>query len=145
MTCGTLFGSGLVEKDWLAFRHAGVSVTSGATHVAMHPLKRERGAGVVIEKRRLPLGTVVAVGARRRAICLGELRAMNISMAAFTGSRRGFEVGVRQLGLEIRRLVAIDAGHGAMRSDQWERGLGMVEAREFFPGFGRVASLASGG
>lgn len=145
MACGAVFGSGFVEKDRLAFHHAGVLVASRAAHVAMHALKREGGAGIVIEQRRLPLGTVVAVGARRRAICFGELRAMNIGMAAFTAGGRGFEVGIHQFGFKIRRFVAIDAGHGAMRSDQWESGFGMVEAREFFPGFSRVASLASGG
>lgn len=82
-------------------------------------------------------------GAGRRAIGFGKLGAVNIGMAAFTGSGRGFEVGVNQRGLQIGWLVAINTGHGAMGPKQWERGLGMVEAREFLPGFGGMARFAT--
>ena len=94
----------------------------------MHSLQREARSSVVIEQRWLPLGAVMTLGAGRSAIRLYELGPMNIGVAPLASCRRHLEINVDKFGLKIGRLVAIDASHGAMRSEQGERSLGMIEA-----------------
>ena len=74
-----------------------------------------------------------------------ELLPVNVFVAIFTLYGRGLEVDVDQLRFKIGRLVAIDAGRRAMRSEQRELRLRMIEARKFLPRLGRVTGLASGG
>lgn len=86
----------------------------------------------------------MTVDARSDAV-LGELLAVNILVAVLTLSWRGSEVCRDELGLQVGRLVAIDAGGGLVRSHQWERRLRVVEARELAPLLGGVASFAAHG
>jgi len=78
----------------------------------------------------------MAVGAGCSAIRLDELGSMNIGVATLARRRRHLEIHVNELGLKVGRLVAIDASHGAVRSDQGKGSLGMVEARYLLPRFG---------
>ena len=50
---------GLVEEHILAFHHPHELMTRLTAHVLMGTLQRESGSLLVIEQRRLPLGTVV--------------------------------------------------------------------------------------
>ena len=114
----------------------------GAQCVAVGLLQRE-GRLVVVEQGRLPASAVVAFGAAGNASSLRELRAVDVRVAVFTLLWRGMEINIRQLGFEVRGFVAVAAGDGAMRSGQREIRLGVVETREFRPGFIGVAGFAS--
>ena len=70
---------------------------------------------------------------------------MNILVAILTLGGRGGEVCCEELGLHVGRLVTIDASRRLVRSRQGERRLLVVEAREFLPRFGGVASFTAGG
>ena len=78
----------------------------------------------------------------RDVVRIRKLPAVNICMTVFAFRGRGSEIDIQQLGFEVRRLVTIDAGNGSVRSHQWERRLCMIELREFFPVFRRVARVA---
>ena len=51
---------------------------------------------------------------------LYELVAVNVGMAILTLGRRRGEVCSDEPGLQVGRLVAIDAGGGLVRAHQWE-------------------------
>jgi len=72
-----------------------------------------------------------------------KLAAVNIAMAVLASARRCFEIGVAQLQSHVRRLVAINARHRAMRSYQRKLGGAVIEARQIRPGFRRVAHFAA--
>ena len=55
------------------------------------------------------------------------------------------ELHVHQRQLHVRRSVAVSAADGAVRTDQWETGLSVVEFRQVLPLFSGVTSLASEG
>ena len=76
---------------------------------------------------------------------LRELTRVLVFMAALTDFGRGLERHIAHVGLEIRRLVTIDAGHSLMRSYQWVVGLIMIEFRYVFPLVHGVAGFTSGG
>ena len=99
----------------------------------MFALEWEGRPLVVIEQRRLPLGRVMAIRARRYLISLRELFPVDILVALLALGRRLFEVGVYELGLEVRRLVAINTGHCAVRALQRESSVVVVKAIEFPP------------
>jgi len=54
---------------------------------------------------------------------------VDVFVAVLALRRRGLEVDIHQLGFKVWRLVAIDAGRSAMRAEQNELRLGMIEAR----------------
>lgn len=110
-----IFGCRLVEEDVLAFDNTNLLVTSFAAHVLVCTFQREGSAQFVIEERGLPLRAVMALCAGCDAI-LQELLAVRVLVAVFTLGRRTLEVNIHQLGFEVRGLVAIDTGRGAMRS-----------------------------
>jgi len=64
-----------------------------------------------------------------RNISCGELLSVNVFVAVLALRGSGLEVDIHQLGFKVWRLVAIDAGRGAMRAEQNELRLGMIEAR----------------
>jgi len=98
----------------------------------------------MIEQRRLPLRAVVARYAVGYTV-LCKLFSMNILMTLLALSRRGLEINVRQLGFQVRRLVAVQASSGTMRTDQREIGFRVIEARQLLPRFRGVAGFATRG
>ena len=98
----------------------------------MRAFERESGSGVVIEQGRLPLHTVVTVGARGFAVFC-KLLAVNVLVTPFTARRRCFEIRINQFSAHVLRFVAVDTSRGAVSSQQRERSLGVIEAGEFFP------------
>lgn len=142
MASSTLFGSGKVKQHLLALNRAEILVTGAALHLLVRPFQRERGL-FMIEQRRLPLGRVVALLTARVGTVARELARVNILMAALAVLRRGLERDVPHGGLEVGRLVAIDAGYGSMRADQRIIRLIMIEAGELLPFLDGVAGFAS--
>lgn len=142
MTCGTVLGRRLVEENRLLGHHFHQFVTFGAAHVLVRSPKRKIGPLVMVERRRLPLDAVVAVGAARD-IGFRELLAVDVLMAILALRGSSLEIRIDQLGLKVRRLMAIDAGRRLMGSEQREFCLRVVEPRHFFPRFGGVTSLAA--
>jgi len=141
---GAILRCRLVEEHGFRRDRFHQLVTLGATDVLVRSAQRECGSLVVIEQGRLPLHAVVALGALRR-LALRELPSMDVLMAVLAQSRRGLEVDVHQSSFEIRRLMAVDASRRAMRTQQGELSLGMIEPRKFFPRFCGVAGLATSG
>lgn len=129
MTGNTFFGRWFVKKYCLAIYYTAQFVTLDATHIAMCPLERKCGSLVMIEQGWFPAGAVVAVCAVRSAARSGELCAMNVGVAVLALLGRSMEIHVHQLGLKVRRFVAVNAGYGAVCPDQCERGLRMVKSR----------------
>ena len=117
MTRRAVLGRGLVKQHGLAFHRAHLFVAPSAAHVAMHSLQRKGSAGVVVEKRWLPLGAVVTLGAGRGSAGFRKLRAVDIGVAAFAGRRGYFEICIDEAGLKVWGLVAVDASYGAVCSD----------------------------
>ena len=143
VTSGAVFRSGLVEKHRLISDHFCQLVALGAAHILMGAPERKCSPFIVVKQRRFPLRRSVALAAMGY-ISLTKLLAVNILVTVFALCRSGFEVHVEQLGLQIRRLVAIHAGRYPMRAEQREFCLRVVKAREFFPRFRGVTSLAAG-
>ena len=76
---------------------------------------------------------------------LGELATVDILVALLALLRSFLEVHIGHLGLEVRRLVAVNASDRAVSSHQWEGRGAVIEAVQFAPGLGVVAGLAPGG
>lgn len=114
-----------------------------AAHILVGAAQRELRSLLMVEKRRFPFCAAVALRAAGN-VGFCELLAVDVFMAVFALGRGGFEIHVDQSGFEIRRFVAVHASGGAMRSKQREFRLRVIEAGEFFPRLGCVASFASG-
>jgi len=123
-----IFGRGLVEHNSLSANYLRQLMTLRAADVLMGAPQRKSRPLLMIEQRRLPLHAVVAFGAARH-LHLGELFAMDVLMAVLALCRSGLEVHVHQLGLEVRRLVAINARRRPMGTQQSELCFGVIEAR----------------
>lgn len=132
MAICAVFGRGFIEDYRLRIDLADELMTVSATNVAVSPGESKRSALVMIERGGLPLCTIVAVGARSD-ISPGELFPMRIGVTLLALPRGFGEVGIDQLGAKMGRFVAVDAGHGAMRSQQREIGFGVVETGEILP------------
>lgn len=118
MTGSTLLGGRLVKEHLLRFDCLHQLMAAVTTYIAMHALQWEGGALVVVEESRFPLHTVVAIRARSDVIrATGELGAVNVLMAFFAFTWRGAEVGVRQLGAHVWRLVTVNACDRPVRAD----------------------------
>src|SRR6202162_6692287 len=115
-----------------------------AAYVLVRTRECEGGPFVVVESRGLPLCAIVASGAGRD-VSPGELAAMWVGVARLALERSLGEIGVDELGSQVGRLVAINAGHGAMGADQRELGFGVIEAGKVFPVPGGVTGLAASG
>lgn len=142
MACGAVLGRRLVEENRLCGHHFRQFVAVGAPNVLMRSSEREIGPLLMVKRRRLPLDAVVAVGAPRD-IGLRELLAVDVLMAILALKRSNLEIHIDQLGFQVWRLVAINAGRRLMGSEQREFCLRVVERRQFFPGFSGVTSLAA--
>ena len=110
----------------------------------MGAAQRKCSALIVIEQGRLPPHSAVTFHATRN-IPGSELLSMDLFVAVLALRGRRLEIDIHQLGFKVRRLVAIDASYRAVRTEQRELGLGMIEARELFPRFRSMAGLASRG
>lgn len=110
------FRGRLVEQHRFAAHRLNVLVAGFAVHILMRPLQRKGGTALVVEQGWLPFKAVVAVGALGDLAGIGELRPVDVLMALFAFGWRRLEVGLHQLGPQIRRLVAIDTSRAAMRS-----------------------------
>ena len=144
MAGGALRRSWFVEQNRFAIDLPHQLVAIGAFHVRVHTLQGEGGAPVVVKERGSPLGAVVALGARRD-VSPRELLAVRIFVALLALFGCGFKVDVHHRGFEIRRLVAIDAGGGAMRAQQRESTLRVIELGQLLPRFDGMASLTTTG
>ncbi len=127
VTCLALLRRRLVEKHFLAFNHPNLFVASSALHVLVQALQRKGRPLVMVEQRRLPLGAVVAVDAGGDAV-LGELFAVDLLMAIFALGRCRREIRSDELGLQVRRLMAINTSRGLVRAYKGKRRLRVVEA-----------------
>ena len=105
--------------------------------------EREARTPLVIEEGRLPFRRIVAIGARRDPVPIGELRAMDVLMTFFTLLRGRFEIHVHHSGFQVRRLMAVYASGAAMRPHQRKTGLRMIEFLQVFPRTSRMAGFAA--
>lgn len=142
MTALALFRGRFVEKHVLAVNRPNFFVASSALHVLMQAFQSKGSPFVVVKHCGLPFGTVVTVNASRDAI-LGKLLAVDFFMAFFTLGRSRSEIGSNKLGLHVRRLVAVNTCGRLVRPHQSKRCRRMVEARQLFPRFRRVAGFAA--
>lgn len=89
----------------------------GALDASMFTGKRKPRPAVVVELCRNPPRTAVAVSASRGFVSLGELSEMKLLVAPLAFTRSGMEIHLLQRGVWPRRLVALDARRGAVRSE----------------------------
>jgi len=142
MTGGAILRRRLVEQNRLRRHHLRQFVALGTADILMSTAQGERSSLLVVEKRRLPLHAVVALGAAGN-VGYGELFPMDVFMAVLALCRCGLEVHVDQLGFKIWRFVAVHARRRAVRSQQHEFRLGVVEAGKLFPRLRGVTGFAS--
>ena len=89
-------------------------------------------APIMIKQRRFPFRAVVAFRATRDSR-RGELFSVCVLVAVLANHRRGSEIRLDQLGLEVGWFVARDASSRTVGSYQRERCLRVVEARQLLP------------
>ena len=142
MAVFTVFRRGLVEEHRFALEILHQFVTIAAADILVRARQRKLRSLVMVERRRLPLGGIVTIGARRH-FTLGELAAMRVGVALLALQRRFGEIGFDQLRPEVGRLVAIDAGDRAVRTNQGKLRFAVIEAGEVFPVLGGVAGFAT--
>ena len=133
---------GLVEEHRFVSDGFGQFMTLGALDVLVGAAQGEGCAFVVIEQGRLPLHAVVAVGAGGR-LAFSKLFSVDILVAILTEGGGRLEIHINELGLEVWRLVAVDACSCTVRPEQGKLGLGMVETGELLPRLGGMAGLAT--
>ena len=74
---------------------------------------------------------------------LDELPAVNVLVAILALFGSLFEVDVDELGFQVRRLMAVDAGDSPVCADQGEGSRVVIEPVQLSPCLGPVTSLAS--
>ena len=131
-------GAVLVDHDLLFPDHFGLHVTLRAGDTRM-PARQRQMRLVMVKRRGNPPLRVVAVGAVGLAVLCQELPVVGVLVAGFTLHRRAFEslVGIGC------SLVALSARNGAMRAEERELGLGVVEAIDIGPRLHRVTGFAA--
>jgi len=134
---------GLVKENGLGGDYFGHFVALRAAYVLVSTAKREGCRLVMVKERGLPPHAGVTLRAARNVRC-GELLSVDVLVTVFALTRSGLEVHVQQFGFKVGRLVAIDASRRAVRAEQDELCLRMVEAGEFLPRLRGVARLAAG-
>ena len=133
---------GPVEKDSFPSDRSRQFVAFLAAHVAMRAFESKSRTRVVVEKRWFPLRAVVTL----RTGCdsgFRKLQSMDVRVAGLAFRGRSLEIRVRQAGFGILRAMATAAQSGSVSTDEGERCLGVVEARELLPRFGGMAGLAT--
>lgn len=138
-----VLGSGFIEENRLVGYDFGQFVTVGAPDVLVGTAQGEGGPLLVIKQRGPPFRAVVAVGAGG-SFPFGKLLSVNVLVAVLAKGWGRLEIHVDQLGFEVWRFVAVDAGRRPVCPEQGELGLGMVEGGQLPPGLGVVAGLATG-
>lgn len=132
MTGGAVLGRRFVEKDSLGGDDPSQLVTLRAAHILVCSAQGKGGPFLVIEQRGLPPGSVVTIRTASNFSCR-ELLSVNVLMTVFALGRGRLKINVGDLGLEIRRLMAVDAGGRTMSTEQSKLRLGMVKPGEFLP------------
>ena len=131
--------SRLVEEHFGSIHRLLECVTCCARDVLVSALQRESRL-LMIKKRGLPLVT----GMARFTLASPSAKLIRVwIIVAFAAFYGGFsEIHVTHVEFQVRRFVTIGAGHRAMRSDQRERRMRMIELRQILPFFCGVARLA---
>jgi hypothetical protein len=87
----------------------------------------------MIEQGWVPARAVVAVRATSDAAGSRELCTVDVGVTLLALLGSGMKIHVRQLGLQVRRFVAVNTGYRSVCPYQCERSVRMVEARQLFP------------
>ena|SRR3974377_320276 len=101
-----------------------------AGYIGMATRKCEMGTSVVIEGGRNPSLGIVAIAAVGFTVLGDELRIVGVVVASLARLWSAFEARLIVGG----GLMAFTAGHCAMRANQRELGLGMIESVDVCPG-----------
>lgn len=133
-----------IEEDLFAVDVAEQFVAARAGYVSVLSLERELSSLVMIKKRWLPLGSVVAIPARSDLIFvqLSKLSAVNVFVAFFALLWGLLEVHVQHARFKIGWFVAINTGDRAVGADQREGGGPVIEAIQLTPGLCVMAGFA---
>ena len=139
MAVNTFVGCVLVNRDRLFADKLGLDVAFGARHVRMASRQGKVGACVVVECRRNPMLSGVAVPAMGFGVLGRKLPVVRVLVAGFALLRCSLE----SRRIFRRGLVTIAANDGAVRSKQGEFRFAVVKPVDVRPGLGIVASLAA--
>ena len=124
MAIGTLRRRLFVDDHRLGFDHARLLMAFVASHACVAALQREMRPRVMVEDGRHPALRIMAVRARCfPGLC--ELAVMGVFVTILADLRRALKL---YFFFAYRRLMAITALGGAVRSKQGELGFRMVEA-----------------
>ena len=118
-----------VDNHRLGVNRARLLMAFVASHAFMAALQGEMRAGIMVEGRRHPALRIMTVCTRRFS-SLGELGVMGVFVTIFADLRGVLELYFL---LADRHFVAIAALGAAVRPQQREFGLGMVEATHLDP------------
>jgi len=129
MAIGTLRRRLFIDNYRLGVDHARLLVAFVASHAGVAALQGEMRAGIMVEGGRHPALRIMAVRTRRFS-GLGELAVMGVFVTIFADLGGVLELYFL---LAHRHFVAITALGGAVRPEQREFGLGMVEASHLDP------------
>lgn len=124
---------GLIEENLLVFHLLYVRVALSAAYINVNAFQLEERSRVVIKDGRLPFVRVVATRAADHLSVFDKLGGVRIGVTAFAVVRGRLEVNVNQANFQVLRLVAINAGHGAMGAEKFEPGGRVIEFREISP------------
>ncbi len=140
MTICARGGRGLVKQNISSIHRLLKSVTGGTSHILMSTLKWKDSL-IVIEQRRPPFVGIVT----RCAVIGARAKLIGVRVFVALAARHGgfFELNVHQGQLHVRRLVAVGAGNGAMRTYQGKPRARMIELDDVVPALGRMADLAT--
>lgn len=122
-----------VEENLLVFHLLYVRVALSAAYINVNAFQLEERSRVVIKDGRLPFVRVVATRAADHLSVFDKLGGVRIGVTAFAVVRGGLEVDVNHADFQVLRLVAINAGHGAMRAEKFEPGGRVIKFRDISP------------
>ena len=127
MARGAIFWRRFVKENSFCRDDFRQLVAFGAAHILVRTAQRKNRQLIVVEQRRLPLHGGVTVNAMG-GIAFGELFSVNIFMTLLALLGSGFEINVEQPGLQVGRLVAIDARCGTVSAGELEIGFRVIES-----------------
>ena len=141
MTFRAFSWSVFVHDDLLVADSTSLRVALHAGNIGMATGEWEMRFCVVVEDRGRPANGIVTIGAASLIVLGEKLSVVSVFMTGFALRRRICERGLRVR----RRLVAIGARNGAMRSEKRIFCFGVIEAGNIAPGFYVVAGFAAEG